>query len=196
MRMNRYSLVEAIAVAWCVPLVLEAQHTVRAPLARDTVIDGIPCARTDTKAEFYASGRLLECPLSRDATIGVQTLPRGTWPQFDERGAMYGAWLSIDVELSGHRCRGDGYKKWSVRFHPGGALKSCYLPQPTVIDGVPCIDGSFWNEIRGGQKSAALFHPDGRLARCQAAREFTANGTRYPKWSVIAHDSTGKQISP
>lgn len=178
------------------PAFAQEEETIRRPITEDVVIDGVPCARTGrAPAEFYATGRLLECPLSRDAVIATQSLPAGTWVIFHADGTINGAWLSRDTSLSGRVCRGEGYKKWSVRFYANGALKLCFLPEPTVIDGVPCRDGTFWGEIRGGGNTAAHFHPNGRLARCQAARPFTQSGSKYEKWDIVVHDSTGRVVS-
>jgi hypothetical protein len=175
------------------PCTLSAQETERRPLIRDTVVDGVPCAGTGRlTAEFFASGRLLECPLSRDVTLFSQAFPRGSWVLFHDDGTLNGAWLSENSWLSGHLCRGEGYKKWSVRFHPSGALRLCFLPVTTVIEGVPCRDGTFWGEIRGGQKTAVHFHANGKLARCQAARAFSLDGVRYPAWALVERDSTGR----
>lgn len=170
----------------------------RRVLHRDTVIDGIPCAPTGrASAEWHANGRLLECPVARDVVIDGVTLPRGSWPLLHPDGALHGAWLSRDSELSGHVCRGAGYKKWSVRFFRGGALRTCFLPDSaSTIEGVPCVPASFWNEVRGGGRSTAVFHANGRLLQCQAARAFTTNGHRYTKWSVVRRDSLGRAAAP
>lgn len=169
---------------------LYAQETVRRALPRDTVINGVPCARTKgPPAEFYASGRLLECPLSRDATIATHLFPKDSWVLFHENGTLDAAWLSRHAQLSGQTCKGTGYKAWSVRFHTSGALRSCYFPVNTVVEGVPCREGTFWGEIRGGQRNTVYFHANGKLARCQASRAFTLNGVKYDKWDVVVRDS-------
>ncbi len=200
--MNRFApriVRNVVAVLLSTPFVgslaslpLQAQEVVRRPIAEDVEIDGIPCARTTkADAEFFLSGRLAECPLSRDAVVASHAFPRGTWVILHEDGVLNGAWLPTNVTLSGHLCRGTGYRKWSVRFHANGALKLCFLPETAEIEGVPCRDGTFWGEIRGGGNTAVHFHPNGRLARCQAARAFTANGQRYAKWDVVVRDSVG-----
>ncbi len=136
-------------------------ETVRRPITRDMEIDGVPCAKTGrAPAEFWSSGRLLECPLSRDAVIATQPFPKGSWVIFHADGSLNGAWLSRHAPMSGHVCKGEGYKKWSLRFHPGGALKSCYLPETTVIEGVPCRDGTFWGRnSREGRKRPCISTP-------------------------------------
>ncbi len=144
------------------------QATTRRVLVSDTIIGGIPCAPTGrAAAEWHANGRLLECPLSRDTRFPGQRLPAGTWILLRDTGLLYGAWLPHDARLSGRLCKGTGYKGWSVRFHPNGSLASCYLPRDTIVDGVPCVKGSFRNEIRYRGRTHANFSTDGRLLRCQ-----------------------------
>jgi hypothetical protein len=191
--MNRHLLAavcSALMVMVCTET-LSAQQIIRRPISEDTVIDGIPCAKTTrAHAEFYGSGRLAECPLSRDAVVSSASLPRGTWVVFREDGQLDGAWLPQNHVLSGHVCRGEGYRKWSVRFHPDGALKLCFLPETTTIEGVPCLHGTFWNELRGGGNTAVHFHTNGWLARCQVARASTVDGRQYKKWEVVVRDSS------
>ena len=167
--------------------------TTRRAITADTVIDGVPCARTTrARAEFHANGRLLECPLSRDASFGPQQLPRGSWVLLHADGSINGSWLSRDTPLSGISCKGDGYKQWSVRFYPTAELRLCFLRVTTVIEGVPCRAGTFWGEIRGGQNTAVHLHRNGRLARCQVAHDTTVGGVRYAAWEVVTRDSTGR----
>jgi hypothetical protein len=164
---------------------LSAQER-RAPLTRDTVIDGISCAPTGrASAEWHANGRLLECPLRNDTTMWSHRFPAGSWIRLHDDGAPDGAWLSRDTPLSGYACRGDGYKRWAVRFHPNGVLSLCFLRHDTVIRGVPCLRGTFYNEVRGGGRTGLLIDSTGLLRRCQAARDFTRSGRRYRKWDLV-----------
>ncbi len=161
---------------------LSAQTT-RRKLVERTIIDGITCGNTGRAyAEFHASGRLSECPLAADTTIAGHRFIADTWLRFDETGLLFAAWLSRDTDLNSHTCRGDGYKAYAVEFHPNGHLKLCYFRVETVVEGIPCIHGSFWTEVRGRGRSKVWFSADGALARCQAARAFTAHGQSYAKW--------------
>lgn len=159
----------AVLVPLCsLPDAAYGQPTTRRALPSDTIIDGVPCAPTGrASAEWHANGRLLECPLSRAQAFPGQRLPAGTWILLRDTGLLYGAWLPHDVMLSGRLCKGTGYKGWSVRFHPNGSLASCYLPRDTVVDGVPCVKGSFRNEIRYRGRTHTDFSAEGRLLRCQ-----------------------------
>jgi hypothetical protein len=169
----------------------------RRKLSAVTVIDGIACDATGPAyAYFHPSGRLAECPLATATVLFGQALPARTWVEFRSDGRLRHAWLPQDVSLSGHQCLGRGYKKWSVLFHPSGALALCFLPEETVIDGVPCQRGTFWNELWGGGRTAARFHETGRLQSCQAARAFERNGRQFSKWQVVELDASGRPLPP
>lgn len=171
-------------------------ETVRRPLARDTVIDGVPCARTDrAPAEFHLNQRLAGCALSRDHQVGTHHFAKATWLDLNAQGQLWGAWLSVDTKLDGHECRGEGYKKWSVRFHPNGTLSGCYLVRDTVIDGVPCMSGSFLRELRGGGHSALWLYANATFRRCQAARDTVVDGRAIKKWQVVERDSATRSMN-
>ncbi len=156
----------------------------RFTLSRDSVVDGVHCGPTRrASVELHANGRLSECPLWRDTVIAGHALPRETWPRFTETGVLTGAWLPHDLTLQGLPCKGDGYKKWAVRFHASGHLALCYLSTPTVIDGVPCHSAWFWRELRG--TTQVQLHDDGRLKSCRLSRDVTLDGVAYRKGQRI-----------
>lgn len=165
----------------------DAQGSVaRRKLTAPTVLDGITCAPTGRAyASFHASGRLRECPLAADTVLFGQALPARTWVELTDDGRLRHAWLPRNASLSGHVCRGSGYREWSVLFHPSGALALCYLAREELIDGVPCQRGTFWIELRGRGKSEVRFRENGRLQSCQAARSFELNGRKVKKWEVV-----------
>ena len=164
---------------------VHSDSLVRRVLPADIVIDGVPCARTRAPAEFHLNERLAGCGLSREHAVGSHRFGKGTWLDFNDRGILWGAWLEDDTMLDGHRCRGGGYKGWSVRFHPNGRLAGCYLRMDTVVEGVPCMAGSFLREVRGGGKTAVKFDEEGRLSSCQAARDTVLQGRVIRKWEVV-----------
>jgi hypothetical protein len=169
----------------------------RRRLPATVVIDGITCGPTGRAfAEFHPSGRLAECPLANDTEFSGQRLPATTWVSFNADGSLHGAWLPRDVELNGHLCHGTGYKGFRVLFHPSGALKLCFLAADTEIQGVPCLHGSFWTEIRGGGKSAVHFREGGQLLRCQASRKFTMDGIDVRRWQTATFDTEGRLMDP
>lgn len=183
-----------LATSW--PIALTAQPVPAKSLAqrsldRDSVIQGIPCARTRSAPieVFRSSGRLAGCALFTDFTEAGHRFPRGTWLDRNEQGVLWHAWLERDTPLAGHTCHGAGYKAWSTRFAPSGALASCYLAHDTIIDGVPCMAGSFWRELRGGARTTLYVWGDGHLKRCQLSRAATVNGQPLKKWAVVTRDS-------
>jgi len=191
--LRRLRVYHALAIAlavlpprWAVAQPVPASALVHRALGSDTVIAGIPCARTERRrADFYRDGQLAGCLLSTDHQMGAHRFPRGTWVDVNPNGVLWAAWLARDTELAGHRCRGDGYKKWSVRFHPSGALQSCYLVHDTVVDGVPCMRGSFYRDIRSRGRVTLHLMPDGRLRSCTASRDTTLGGITFTAWQVV-----------
>lgn len=180
--------------AWA--LAQEPTRLVRRQLPDTVTVDGIPCGPTGRAyAEFHPSERLASCPLAQPMTLAGHDLPSETWVLLEEDGTLRGAWLPGNTLLAGHLCRGTGYKGWSVRFYPSGALSMCYLAEVATIDGVTCQRGTFWIEIRGGTNSSVGFHENGRLSRCQAARDFTRDGVRIRKWDVVRLDPTGRLLT-
>jgi hypothetical protein len=174
-----------------------ASALVRRPLAADTVIGGIPCARTGrAQAEFHKeSGRLAGCFLSREFEEAGHRFGTGTWLDRNASGVLWGAWLAQPTLLDGHTCFGKGYKAWSTRFYPSGRLESCYLTRDTVVEGIPCMHGTFWREIRGGSKTTLYLHPNGRMRQCQAARDTVVGGQAVRRWQVIRKDSSGAVVA-
>jgi hypothetical protein len=169
------------AIAQPVPASALEHHA----LPNDTIIGGIPCARTGRiRADFYHDGRLAGCLLATDHSMAGHRFPRGSWLDVNPQGVLWAAWLSSDTELGGHRCLGDGYKKWSVRFHPNGALQECFLARDAVVDGAPCMRGSFYRDVRS--RGVALhLTADGRLARCIASHDTVITNVRYRTWQVV-----------
>jgi hypothetical protein len=156
-------------------------------LSADTVIDGVPCAHhARIPAEFHPDGALGGCLLSREHVVGPHRFPVNSWLDFTPQHVLWQAWLSANTTLDGHTCRGDGYKQWSVRFHTNGRLAGCYLARDTLIAGVPCMRGTFLNEIRGGSRTALRLYANGSFRQCQAAR---AVGDSIRKWQVVRRDS-------
>ena len=166
---------------------LAQDDVIRRRLDAPVTISGVSCDRTGRAwAEFFPSGALRSCPLAADTVIASHSLTASSWITLDESRRLRSAWLSRDTRLAGHLCHGTGYKGFAVTFHDDESLHTCYLARDTVINGVPCVRGSFWTEIRGGTKSVARFHPDGSLAGCQLSRDVVIDGVRHARWSRIS----------
>ena len=165
-------------------------ETRRIRLDADTIIDGVHCAPTGRAyAEFFLDGRLAECPLAEDATIGAHALPAGTWVVLHPDGRLRLAWLSRHTRIGGVVCKGTGYKDWVTTFHDDGSLAVCYLPETTTIQGIPCRAGTLLGEITGGVQ--VRFHPDGRLESCALARAVTIDGVQHRRWTRVHPDDGG-----
>lgn len=166
-------------------------------LTVDTVIAGVPCAAgARPRTEFHLDGSLAGCTLSRAHTFPAGLIPARSWVDLNRDGELWGVWLSTNTALGGFPCRGEGYKKWSTRVHPGGGLASCFLAADAVLTGIPCMKGTFWREVRGGGRTALHVHPSGRFARCMVARDVTIEGTRLAKWQIARRDDSGALIVP
>lgn len=191
MSAGRSALIAGLALCVCAqsaPL----GDIIRVRLGADTTIGGIRCAKTNRAyAEIYPSGALRSCPLPRDTTVSGYPLNARTWIVLDTVGVLRFAWLNGDWRLSGHECRGAGYKGYVVHFRRTGELELCYLARHEDLNGIPCVKGTFWTELWGGGKSAVAFHRDGSLAECQLLRDVTWRGTRFQKWDRVARDADG-----
>jgi hypothetical protein len=164
-------------------------------LTHDTTVDGIRCGPSGRwRAGFFPSGRLESCALAEDYAVQRHALPARTWIHLRESGELASVWLPRDAMVQGHLCRGTGNRGWSVTFYPDGGLRTCYLAEEAVVQGVPCRKGSFWGEIRGGVY--IRFHRNGRLATCSAARSFVLHGTGYRHRERVWLDVEGLPRTP
>ena len=61
-------------------------------LARDEIIDGVPCARfrhfSNNSVSFHENGKLKSCQLSEDYAIGEKTFKKGEVIRFDKNGSL------------------------------------------------------------------------------------------------------------
>ena len=171
----------------------QTPRRVRMKLARDTVASGIHCGASQRiPAAFYEAGGLASCPLASDTVLFGHELPAGTWVSLTPAGQPASAWLPRDTKLQGSLCRGTGHGGWAVVFYTTGALRTCFLARDEVVQGVPCLKGSFWNEIVGGVY--VTFYANGRLQTCAVSRHFTLGDMSYQKRARIWLDETGHPV--
>jgi len=102
--------------------------------------------------------------------------------------------LPANTEIQGLLLRGDAHRGWMTTFYPDGQLAEGWLAQPTDVQSVPCMAASFWTEVRG-DGAVIQFHPNGRLARCKAAQDFTLQGRRFKRGDIVRLDSSGKIVA-
>jgi hypothetical protein len=171
-----------------------ASATTKRSLDAPETIQGVRCART---AWLTADGRLDGCFLAEEQTVDGRSLPAGTRIGLDAEGHLDTAFLPGTTEIDGHMCRGGGHD-FMTRFHPGGALRLCWLANDEEIQGVPCgrstIPGEIWRGLFGGEKAGVSFHPDGKLASCRSSRGFTLAGRSYEKGTRVELDAAGQPL--
>jgi hypothetical protein len=149
-------------------------NAVRDKFARDTTVQGHPCARGE--AWFYPDGALDQCKLSRPTNLGDLRIPRGSIIELWPGGAAHYVTLSRQTVLAGYNVRGAshlGLRGTTTSFYRNGELRSIYLVKNQTVQGVPCRGGS-WNTFTdpSGNANLVQFYPDGKLESCKLARTY------------------------
>jgi hypothetical protein len=170
--------------------------TRRLALTEPTKVGAFTCApgKGGREPRAFQNGALAQCQLAQPADFFGHLVDSGTFIYLHEDGTPQSIWLVRDTRIDGHLCRGTGHGGWSVDFHPDGRLAGCYLAKPEVIAGVPCMKGTFWNEVRGGVHVA--FHPNGRLEHCTTARPITLGPYSFRARTQVRLDPDGQVIDP
>jgi hypothetical protein len=65
------------------------------------------------------------------------------------------------------------------------AERSCYLSADAMVQGVPCMRGTFLREMRTRGRTAVHLFEDGRLRQCVAARDTVLDGRAVRKWTLV-----------
>ena len=99
---------------------------------------------------------------SRDDTISGQPLPAGTVVHFKADSVFDWCFLKRNTEIQGYLCRGQGHG-FMTGFHPNGQLRTAWLVNHEMIQGIPCARYRFMNALFGGG-DATRFHDNGQLA--------------------------------
>ena len=158
---------------------LAEARTVR-KLKEPAVIDGLPCAE---RAIYRKDGSFEGCKLGEDLVIQGHAIPKGIFVYHSRHGGYSGT-LTKPTMVQGIYCHGSGAGGASIGFHPNGRLRTFYLQKDAEIDGVPCRAGGFWTDVRGVPVHVNLYD-DGRLRRCEAARDVTIGDRTYAKGEEI-----------
>lgn len=143
-----------------------------------TEIQGYSCYRW---VRFHPDGSLARFQADREIVLAEVTVPEKSDIFLDEKGLPYKIWFSQELEIKGLPVDG-GCGKLEATFFENGKLKSCFLYQTAVIDGVPCKASVF---------HPVMFFPNGRLRRCTLARHHTCDGIEYKKGRKIEFDENG-----
>ncbi|MBT4382220.1 MAG: hypothetical protein HOD28_01270 [Candidatus Marinimicrobia bacterium] len=148
-------------------------------------------------AQFYDSGNLEFCFLAQSEIISGQIFEEGTGVHFKENGDMDWVFLQKDTMIQGHLCRGNGHG-FMTSFYPNGKLKTGWLTNDEIIQGIPCSKFRFVSAIfvsfhdKTGQTS---FHENGILQYCELSEDMIIEGKSYKKTDVVRFDFEGNLLS-
>lgn len=76
-------------------------------------------------------------------------------------------------------------------FHPNGQLKTVWLAQDEIIQGIPCAKYRFMSVLFGGGDNI-LFDENGRLRYCTLSDNITIEGQNLRKGDEVRFDNDGK----
>jgi hypothetical protein len=164
-------------------------RTAAGPQGEVLEIQGISCTGS---VEYYQGGRLKSCTLGREDTISGQPLPPGTVVNLTPEGYLDWCFLQENTVIQGHLCRGSGHD-FMTGFHPNGKLKTAWLAQDEVIQGIPCAKYSFMSGVFGGGERT-LFDESGRLRYCRLSEATTIEGQELKKGDEVRFDKDGKLV--
>jgi hypothetical protein len=164
------------------------------PEGEVTEVQGVPCTGG---IEYYEDGNLMHCSLARADTLSGQPLAAGTGVHFTEEGVFEWCFLRENTVIQGYMCRGQGHG-FMTRFHPNGQLRTAWLAEDQVIQGIPCAKFRFLSALIGwveGDKDGHTgFHENGQLRYCELSENFTIEGRRFRRGDAIRFDEDGKLV--
>ncbi len=148
--------------------------------------------------EYYQNGKLTSCTLGREDTLSGQPLPAGTVVHLTSDGYLDWCFLKQNTEIQGHLCRGekDGFM---TGFHPNGQLKTAWLAQDEIIQGIPCARFQFLSALLGwiedsGKDGSTGFYENGQLRYCELSESFTIEGQRFRKGDAVRFNRDGQLV--
>jgi hypothetical protein len=170
-------------------------RTAAAPDGEVVEIQGISCVGS---VEYYQNGKLTSCTLGREDTLSGQPLPAGTVVHLTTDGYLDWCFLQQNTEIQGHLCRGEGHG-FMTGFHPNGQLKTAWLAQDEIIQGIPCAKFQFLTALLGwiedsGKDGSTRFDENGLLRYCALSKDFTIDGQRFKRGDAMWFDKDGKLI--
>jgi hypothetical protein len=165
-------------------------RTAAAPPGEVAEIQGVSCTGS---VEYYQDGKLKSCALGREDTLSGQPLAPGTVVHLRPDGSLDWCFLQENTMIQGHLCSGSGHD-FMTGFHANGRLKTAWLAQDEVIQGIPCAKFAFMSGLFGGGERT-LFHENGRLLYCTLSDTITIEGQHLKKDEDIRLDKDGKLIT-
>lgn len=155
-------------------------------------IQGYPCSAGYTW--FFSDGGLRECAVSREFPFGELVVPANSWINLRHDGRPDFVFLAHDARVGGYLCKGGGVlgptEGASTALYPDGKLKTCWLVDDSLVDGVPCEHAGFWTDAFVGNSSTE-FHENGKLKSCRLARDFPIGGRSLRRGDRIQLDENG-----
>ena len=97
--------------------------------------------------QYYQNDKLESCTLARMDTLSGQLLPAGTVVHFTLEGVFDWCFLPENTKIQGYLSRGKGHE-FMTGFHPNGQLKTAWLVNDEIIDGIPCQKYSFLASLK------------------------------------------------
>ena len=176
MKAHNSVLVAFLTVVISLTTSAKESNTYRKHFDQPTVIKGMTVIG---EVEYYRNDTLEFARLARDDSVFGQKFLTGTGIHFKENGKIDWCFLSKDCDVQGHTFVGGGHE-WMTCFYPSGRLESGGLASVQVIDGIPCAEGTFWNEAFGGG-GRTYFYEDGKLKYAKVARTIVYQGTTINK---------------
>ncbi len=160
-----------------------------APDGEVVEIQGLSCAGS---VEYYQNGEVTSCTLGREDTLSGQPLPAGTVVHLTPEGYLDWCFLQQNTEIQGHLCRGQGHG-FMTGFYPNGQLKTAWLAQDEIIQGIPCAKFRFMSFLFGGGDKT-VFDENGRLRFCTLSENFTIEGHKLRKGDEVRFDKEGQLV--
>jgi hypothetical protein len=164
-------------------------RTAAGPQGEVVDIQGVSCTGS---VEYYQNGKMKSCTLGREDTLSGQPLPAGTVVTLTPGGFLDWCFLQQNTVIQGHLCLGSGHG-YMTGFHPNGQLKTAWLAQDEIIQGIPCAKYRFMSSLFGGGERT-LFDESGRLRYCTLSDTITLEGQTLKKGEEVRFDNEGKLV--
>lgn len=142
-----------------------------------------------SSARYREAGTLYRVDLAEADTLLNWMIPAKSMVHFREDGVTpkY-VFLSSKTRLDSLLVHGSGHN-WMTTFHPNGRLKTVWLAEDIVIDGIPIRKATFWRAVRS--RAATRFHDNGQLKLAWLSRDIEIQGHAFKKGDWVAFDKEG-----
>ena len=146
--------------------------------------------------EYYENGNLEFCTLSHEDTLSGQPIPAGTGVHFTEDGVFDWCFLQQDTKIQGHLCGGKGHN-FMTGFHPNGQLRTAWLAENEVVQGITCAKFRFLSAVFAGihgKPGQTSFHENGQLRYCELSESMIIQGKSYMKGDAVRFNPDGTLV--